>query len=366
MRRASALLFPGGTTPSNPRCTPDGPASQGMTSPSRASASGIRRTCALAAVALLAAGLAACGSSSSSTPKASSTVGSEATSKAVKVTGAFGASPNVKFPKGLAGPALYTTTLIQGAGKPLTTTESLVGNYVVYDWKGSTPKLVATTFKPGSSPAFFSGQLLPGLQAAIIGRKTGSRVLAVIPPKDGFGTKGNSQIGVGPTDTLVFVIDMVQAIGNTDGAVGSQVSSGGAGLPTVTETPGKAATVKVPSSKPPAKLAVKTLVKGTGQKAVKGDLLIVQYTGVVWKAGTPKPFDSSWSRSAPFSLTLGQSQVVKGWEDGLAGQTGGSRVMLAVPPAEGYGANPPSGSGIGKTDTMVFVIDILGVYGPTK
>ena len=360
MRRASALLSPAGTLP---RTLPDGPASR-EASRSRAIASGMRRTSALIAVGVLAAALAACGSSSSSKSSASSS-GSEAMSKAVKVTGIFGSSPHVKFPKGKPGPALFTKTVIQGTGMPLTTTQSLVGNFVLYDWKGSTPKLVGSTFKSGS-PTFFTGQLLPGLQAALIGQKTGSRILAVIPPKEGFGARGNSQIGVGPTDTLVFVVDMVQAIGNADGASGTKVSTGGAGLPTVTVTPGKAATVTVPSTKPPAQLTVKTLVQGSGQKAVKGDLVVVQYTGVVWKAGTPKPFDSSWSHSAPFSLTLGTAQVVKGWEDGLVGQTAGSRVLLSVPPAEGYGANPPSGSGIGKTDTMVFVIDILGVYGPTK
>lgn len=277
----------------------------------------------------------------------------------------FGVSPKVTIPKAKPGPALFTKTLIQGAGKPLTTTESLVGNFVLYDWKGTAPKLVGSTYTSGS-PTLFQGQLLPGLSAALIGQKVGSRVLAVIPPKDGFGASGNQQIGVGPADTLVFVVDMVQAFGNTDDTSGKQVSAGGAGLPTVTVSPGKAAVVKVPATRPPANLTVKTLVKGSGQKAAKGDLVVVQYTGVVWKAGTPKPFDSSWSRSAPFPVTIGAGQVVKGWEDGLTGQTAGSRVLLSVPPKEGYGASPPSGSGIGKTDTMVFVIDILGVYGPKK
>ena len=169
---------------------------------------------------------------------------------------------------------------------------------------------------------------------------------------------------MGGTDTLVFVIDMVAVIGNTDGASGAQVSSGGGTLPTVTVTPGKAPTVKVPASAPPAKLTVKVLAQGTGQKVAKGDYVVVQYTGVIWKTG--KVFDSSWSRSAPFAFTLGAGQVVKGWDNGLLGQPVGSRVLLAVPPGDGYGASPPSGSGIGKTDTMVFIVDILGTYSPTK
>jgi FKBP-type peptidyl-prolyl cis-trans isomerase len=279
---------------------------------------------------------------------------------AVGVSGAFGAAPKVSIPKASPGSALFTKAVIQGTGKPLTATASLVGNFALYDWKGAANKLVSSTYT--SSPTLFTGQLLPGLEKALIGQKEGSRVLAVLPPKDGFGASGNPQIGVGGTDTLVFVIDMVAVIGNTDGASGAQVSSGGGNLPTVTVNPGKAPTVKVPASAPPAKLTVKVLAQGTGQRVAKGDYVVVQYDGVIWKTG--KVFDSSWSRSAPFAFTIGGGQVVKGWDNGLVGQPAGSRVLLAVPPADGYGASPPSGSGIGKSDTMIFVVDILGAYKP--
>jgi FKBP-type peptidyl-prolyl cis-trans isomerase len=355
MRRASALPVQGAMPSRTPRRMPGG----------TPIATGMRRVAAPVVIAgLLAAALAACGSSSSSTPAPAGTA-SSAVNKDVKVSGAFGTSPTVKFPKAKAGAALYTKTLIQGAGQPLTTTESLVGNFVLYDWKGATQKLVGSTFKNGS-PTLFTGQLLPGLQAALIGQKTGSRVLAVIPPADGFGSAGNSQIGVAATDTLVFVIDMVSEVGNTDGASGAQVSSGGGALPTVTVAPGKGPTVKVPAGAPPAKLTVKTLAQGTGQKVAKGDYVVVQYTGVIWKTG--KVFDSSWSRSAPFAFTIGSGQVVKGWDTGLLGQSVGSRVLLAIPPAEGYGkAGVSSGSvKISGTDTLVFVVDILGTFTPKK
>jgi FKBP-type peptidyl-prolyl cis-trans isomerase len=301
------------------------------------------------------------GSGHPGTAGGSSSPASSGASDAVKVTGAFGALPGVSIPKASPGAALLTKTLIQGAGTPLTASDSLVGNFALYDWKGTTSKLVSSTYTSGS-PALLSGQMLPGLEKALRGQKEGSRVLAVIPPADGFGPGGNPQIGVGGTDTLVFVIDMVAVLGNTEGAAGAQVSSGGGGLPTVTVTPGKAPTVKVPAAKPPARLTVKTLAQGTGAKVATGDYVVVQYTGVVWETG--KVFDSSWSRSAPFAFTIGKGQVVKGWDNGLVGQSAGSRVLLSIPPADGYGATPPSGSGIGKTDTMIFVVDILGAYKP--
>ncbi len=62
----------------------------------------------------------------------------------------------------------------------------------------------------------------------------------------------------------------------------------------------------------------------------------------------------------PFVTAIGQGAVIPGWDKGLVGQTVGSRVMLVVPPKDGYG---DAGSGeIKGTDTMVFAVDILGAY----
>jgi peptidylprolyl isomerase len=279
-------------------------------------------------------------------------------------SGAFGVSPQVTIPKQKAGSNLYTQTLIKGTGQPLTTGDSLVGNFALYDWSGTTAKLVTSTFKAGQGPILFSGQMLPGLNAALIGQKTGSRVLAVVPPKEGFGPAGNSQVGVKGTDTLVFVVDMVSTVPDNASATGTPVTNGGGSLPTVTQVTGKPATITMPSSNPPSALSVTTLVKGSGPKVGKGDVVVVQYTGAIWKGG--KVFDSSWSRSAPFAFPIGTGQVVKGWDDGLLGQTVGSRVMLVVPPADGYGTSGAPQVGIKGTDTLVFVVDVVGSFATSK
>ena len=311
----------------------------------------MRRAAALLTVPLLAAAAAAgCGSSSSSTQAAASNT-------AVTATGKFGAAPKVTIPAEKASAALYTKTLIQGTGAPLTKSETLLGNFVLYDWSGTTHKLLGSTYTSGS-PTLFAGTMLPGLETALIGQKAGSRVIAVIPPKEGFGASGNSSIGVKSTDTLVFVVDMIQEFGNTAGVTGSQATDGGGALPTVTATSGKAPTVTIPSATPPKDLQVKTLIKGTGPKVAKGQYIVVQYTGLDWR--TKKVFDSSWSRSAPTAFNIGVGQVIKGWDTGIVGQTVGSRVMLVIPPADGYGKTGSSAAGITGTDTIVFVVDILG------
>jgi FKBP-type peptidyl-prolyl cis-trans isomerase len=325
----------------------------------------MRRASALVVIPLLAvAAVAGSASSSSASTSSSLTSSSSIANQSVKVSGAFGVSPRVTFPKGEApGSNLYIKTVIKGTGPKLTSADSLVGNFVLYDWRGKTARLLGSTFSP-NGPTLFSGQLLPGLSKALIGQPAGSRVLAVIPPKYGFGSAGNPSIGVKGTDTLVFVVDMLSAINNKASAVGRQVSDGGGTLPTVTEPAGKAATIKIPASAAPKTLTIKTLVQGSGAKVVKGDYVVVQYTGVIWR--TRKVFDSSWSRDQPFAFKVGEGQVIKGWDVGLLGRKVGSRVMLVIPPADGYGSAGAPQAGIKGTDTLVFVVDILGAYAPTK
>jgi FKBP-type peptidyl-prolyl cis-trans isomerase len=306
----------------------------------------------LLAVAPLA--VAACGSSgSSSTPS-------------VTVSGQFGSSPKITIPDQTAGSNLTVKTLIKGTGPVLSKSDAFVGNYAVYIWSGKTHKLAQSTFQT-KTPQLFSGTLLPGLETALQGKKMGSRVLAVIPPKDGYGKSGNSSAGVSATDTLVFVIDMLKEFPNNAAATGSQLSSGGGSLPSVTAKSGSAPTIKIQSSdKPPTGLVTKTLIKGSGPVVAKGQTVVTQYVGSIWR--TDKVFDSSWSRGEPFGFTIGAtpSQVITGWDKGLVGQTVGSRVMLIVPPADGYGKTGSSQAGIKGTDTLVFVVDILGAVNPTS
>lgn len=322
----------------------------------------MRRFLAALAIPLIAgAALAGCGSSSSKSASTSSSSGPD-TNASVTASGLFGKAPSVTIPASKASSDLKVKTLIQGSGTAIASSDEFVGNYVVYTWDGTAHKQVGSTY--ATVPTLFTNPLLPGLQKAVVGQKVGSRILAVVPPKDGFGSTGNSQAGIKATTTLVFVIDVIKSYNGTDAAAGSQVSNGGGSLPTVTapKAAGQAPTVKMPASsvKVPTKLQVQTLVKGTGAKVAKGQYLIVQYTGYIWRTGNV--FDASWSRKAPFGFQIGAGQVIPGWDNGLAGQTVGSRVLLVIPPADGYGSAGASQAGIKGTDTLVFVVDILDAY----
>jgi len=316
----------------------------------------MRRFLALIALPLLTCALLV--GCSSSKPAATATTPSDKTNLAVTATGAFGMSPKVTIPKAKADNTLTVKTLIKGDGAALTKSDSLAANFVLYFWNGATATLKADTYT--SNPAVIGGTMLPGLETALIGKKAGSRVLAVIPPAQGYGANGDSELGITKSTYLVFVIDVIGVYSNKATASGAQVSTGGGGLPTVSAKPGAAPVVTVDTkATPPTTLQVKTLIKGSGAKLTKGQYVVAQYVGYIWRTG--KSFGSSWTNSTPFGFVLGAKpeQVIPGWDTGLVGQTVGSRVMLVVPPKDGYGKTGASSVGIKGTDTLVFVVDIL-------
>jgi len=89
---------------------------------------------------------------------------------------------------------------------------------------------------------------------------------------------------------------------------------------------------------------------------------VAQYVGYIWR--TKKPFiagASSWSAGSPVGFVVGASpaQVIPGWDKALVGQTAGSRIIISIPPSEGYGKSGASQAGIKGNDTLVFVVDII-------
>ena len=316
----------------------------------------MRRVVALFVISLFAGlALAACSSSAPPSPNAS-----------VTAKGSFGSSPSVTIPKQEPTGTLAVKTLIQGTGPTITKSDLFLSNFTIYVWSGTTNKLLDSTYS--SSPQVLPASLLPGIQSAVTGKKVGSRVLVVVPPKQGYGTSGNSQLGVTGSDTLVFVMDLIQKYSSgTVSASGTKVSSGGGDLPTVSAAQGSAPKVTIPKGvTPPTTLVSKTLIKGSGPVVTKGEYLVAQYTGVNWRTG--QVFDSSWERSLPYSFKIGASpsQVIPGWDQGLVGQTVGSRVLLVIPPKDAYGSAGQSQAGIKGTDTLVFVVDIISAVSPSS
>jgi peptidylprolyl isomerase len=124
-----------------------------------------------------------------------------------------------------------------------------------------------------------------------------------------------------------------------------------------TEVKGKPK-VTVPEGPAPAKLEIEDIEEGTGPAAEAGSQISVNYVGVNYSDG--EEFDSSFNTGAPFDFQLGAGMVIPGWDQGLEGMKVGGRRQLVIPPELAYGpqGSPPA---IGPGETLVFVIDLLGV-----
>ena len=96
---------------------------------------------------------------------------------------------------------------------------------------------------------------------------------------------------------------------------------------------------------------------GNGAVAKSGTKVSVQYTGWL-SSGTS--FDSSWSRGQPFTFTLGLGQVIKGWDEGVAGMRVGGKRKLIIPPSLAYGSKgqPPT---IPANATLTFEVTLVSV-----
>ena len=102
-------------------------------------------------------------------------------------------------------------------------------------------------------------------------------------------------------------------------------------------------------------------VTGQGETAKNGQRVRVHYTGWLYKDGQAgAKFDSSKDRNQPFEFALGAGQVIKGWDEGVAGmQVGGTR-RLVIPSHLGYGARGAGGV-IPPNATLLFEVELLGV-----
>ena len=320
----------------------------------------MRRKLLAVPLAVLAVVLAACGSSPSGGNGASGAPTGPPGTALPTVTGAFGTKPTVSVPSSNPPAGLKATVLSQGAGPAVAKGQLVAINYLGEVWKSK--KVFDTSFGAGRTAAAFpigTGQVITGFDNGIVGKAIGSRVLLVIPPADGYGKTGNTQIGITGTDTLVFVVDLLGAVSGNASAAGTPAPALGASLPKVSTATGKP-TIIVPKIAAPKTLVVKTIIAGTGATVKSGDLLVVQYVGVKWATGTA--FDSSWTRGTPAGFGIGVGQVIKGWDAGLVGRRIGDRVLLVVPPAYGYGAQGRSQAGISGTDTLVFAVDVIAVF----
>ncbi|MFC9282509.1 FKBP-type peptidyl-prolyl cis-trans isomerase [Streptomyces collinus] len=331
-----------------------------------------RRSLLLAAVPAGLATLAGCGDGKSDSSKAAPSPSPSASASAppppkivdgplpaITAGTKFDEKPTVAKGPGEPSKDLAVKTVIAGSGRTVAENDFIQANYLGQIW--STAKVFDNSYDR-KSPLVIQlaqGSIIDGWRYALAGKKTGSRVQLAVPPTWGYGKSGNAQAGIKGSDTLVFVIDVIDSFNSKSSAKGTQVPQTDAALPKVgTNTNGEAPSITVPKTAPPKNLASAYVLEGDGPELKADQAILCQFKGVVWDSG--KPFEQTYGsgRLSQFSLEQMQ-QVVKGLPQGLTGKKVGSRVLVVVPPDLAYGNNPPSGGAIKKGSTLVFSVDIL-------
>lgn len=114
---------------------------------------------------------------------------------------------------------------------------------------------------------------------------------------------------------------------------------------------------------PELKLVDQTI--GTGDIAKSGDRVSVHYTGWLFDKDAPQQrgakFDSSRDRDEPFTFVLGAGQVIRGWDEGVAGMREGGHRLLLLPPEYGYDQRGV-GNVIAPGASLVFEVELLNVH----
>lgn len=247
--------------------------------------------------------------------------------------------------------------LEEGDGEEITAEQDVELRYTAVN--GTSGEEIVSTFPTDETVwmELANPYLLPGFAQVLPGTRAGQELLVAMPPAQAFGEAGNAQLGVEPADTLVFYVEVVGAETPLTQAEGEEVEPE-EGLPTVEADGTSPAQITIPEGEDaPEELVVQPLIEGEGPEVEEGQMISVHYTGVTWSEG--EQFDSSLTedRGAPADFPIGTGGVIPGWDEGLVGQTVGSRVLLVIPPGQAYGEDPEAHELGGET--LVFVVDIL-------
>jgi peptidylprolyl isomerase len=271
----------------------------------------------------------------------------------VTVTEEYGKAPKVTVKSPWAIDKTRSKVLTPSKGVEVKEGQTVEVNYTGVN--GRTGKTFDSSFARGAPVAFSLAQVVPGFSKGLVGQRQGSRVVIAMPGSDGYDSAGGSpQIGVEVGDTLIFVVDLVTV--QLKGPEGTPVKPK-SGLPTVTDKNGRPE-ITVPKTDPPTTLQVQPLIQGKGKKVGENDQITFNYRWVRWSDG--KLLEETYG-TEPATAAL--SGLVPGMVKGLTGQPVGSRVLLVIPPADGYpdGNATPS---VKPGETLVMVVDLLFTQAP--
>ena len=154
---------------------------------------------------------------------------------------------------------------------------------------------------------------------------------------------------------LVLIIVFARKGANSDGSAAA-VSTNATSAPMIPAAPPVGVMTTTADG-----LQITTTADGSGAQAAIGDTVSVNYTGTL-ADGTEfdSNIDPQFNHVQPFSFTLGQNQVIPGWEEGVLGMQVGEKRHLVIPPALAYGAQG-AGSAVPPNSTLTFDVELLSI-----
>jgi FKBP-type peptidyl-prolyl cis-trans isomerase len=293
----------------------------------------VRKLFSLAIVMALGSSLVACGSGDDKS-------GGDFGKSGIKVIAEFGQKPTVTHRDGDPDQALVSEVLKEGDGPVVNKGDLLLAHYLGQIWRDG--KVFDNSYDRGAPTAFpiGVGGVIAGWDEGLVGKKAGSRVLLSIPPDKGYKAEGQKDAGITGTDTLIFVVDIVNGYSNATKLDATPVEDAKTGGVVVTGALDAEPNVSVPKgSKPPAKPGAPiVLAKGNGAPIAKGSQLVGRYD--VYDYSGKKQL-STWTgqtgQQGAQPGPTGQLQVGPNAQgqtsplDVLAGTPIGSRVLLHLP-----------------------------------
>lgn len=303
--------------------------------------------CAATALALC-AGLSACSSSSDAPKSASDTM------SGVSAKGKPGSKPEISFDTPLKVENQSHQVIQKGDGDVIQDGDRVCTRSVAIDSK--TGKEINSTWdeeKPECS-IVIDKTSIPAYYDVFRGQKINTTIAIGIDDQQETSQSGSSKDSQG--SSYIMALTFVSKTKDLKRAEGEKVKDIPADLPKISLSNTGKPSLDLNNYKPTNTLVSQTLIKGKGAKVGEHQTISANYTG--WLASDGKQFDSSWDRGQASDFSL--DQVVKGWQQGLAGQTVGSQVLVIVPPDLGYGDQEKSG--IPANSTLIFVVDILAAY----
>ena len=304
--------------------------------------SGSKRLLGAMTALALCLGLSACGGKSDGGSHSGNTM------QGVSASGKLGSKPDISFKTPFKVENQTHQVIQNGDGEVIRDGDRVCTRSLALDAK--TGKVINSTWGQSSPECsiVISKKSIPAYYDTFKGLKVNSTVAVGIDESGSGSSKA--------TESYIMALTFVSRSKNLTRAQGQKVTDLPSDLPKISLDDKGKPSLDLNGYQPKGGLVVQPLIKGKGAKVGQHQSVSANYTG--WLASDGKQFDSSWDRGQASDFSL--DQVVKGWQQGLAGQTVGSQVLLVVPPDLGYGSQQQQK--IPANSTLIFVVDILAAY----